>query len=122
MRSGFKTFALFSVALSIIGFVDLTPVQFGRVFSAVAEASEWSEGTLMVVNRPAHKEGPEESVGPAELRMDNGSIIPLDPKAKLRDAKGDSIELDRFTSPSKIRFKLEKGVVKEMVLIEALPR
>jgi hypothetical protein len=122
MRSGFKTSALFSVAVSIIGIINLTPVQFGKGFLAIAEVSEWSEGTLMVVNRPAHKEGQEESVGPAELRMDNGSIFPLDPKAKLKDAKGDSIELDRFTSPSKIRFLLEKGIVKEMVLIEALPR
>lgn len=122
MRSGFKIFALFSVVLSIIGLVNLTPVQFGRFPSVLAEVSEWSEGILTAVNRPAQNEGQKELVGPVEIRMDNGGIFPMDPKAKLKDARGHSIGLERFTSPSKIRFLLKKGIVKELVLIEALPR
>ena len=122
MRCEFKAVMLSGLILTLIGVVDLTPGQLGKSLSTVAEASEWSEGIVKAVNGLPAGEGQEKGVEPVTIKLDDGRILPLDPKARITDTRGNPIPLESFISPSKIRFLLEKGVVKEMVLIEALPR
>ena len=123
MRSAFKAFVLSGLVLTLVGFWGIAPVQLGRSFSTVAEASEWSQPVLIqVIGFQMKDEDQGEIVGPVKIELENGESFPLDPKAKFKNAKGDSISLSNFTDPSKVRFLLDKGVVKEMILIEALPR
>jgi hypothetical protein len=121
MRQTFKVVMVTGLVLILVGFVALAPVQLGKSFYGVAEASEWSDTVLIQVTG-LPQGGEEKAIGPIEIELDNGTIFPLDPRVKLKDTKGQPVSLEQFTSPSKVRFILEKGVVKEMVLIEALPR
>lgn len=123
MNREFKAAILSGLVLTLIGFMDLTPVQLGKSlsFSTVAEASEWSEGILRAVYRLHAEEGQAGAIGPIEIRLDDGSF-PMNPKARIRDIRGIPISLEELIVPCKIRFILEKGVIKEMVFIEALPR
>jgi hypothetical protein len=124
MRHAFKVVIVTGLVLTLAGFVALAPVQVGEFFSGVANASEASEWSAPVLIRVIglSQGGEEKAIGPIEIELENGTVFPLDPRVKLKDAKGEPVSLEQFTSPSKVRFILEKGVVKEMVLIEALPR
>jgi len=123
MKSLFKAFVHFGLALSIIVLAGLTPVQLGISSLAMAETSDWSQPVLLRVDGVHFKPGQDEIVGPIEIvLLKDGTTFPVDPLGKFKDKNGDPISLTSFTSPSKVRFRLEKGVVKEMVLIEALPR
>jgi hypothetical protein len=122
MRHAFKVVMVTGLVLSLAGFMELTPVQLGKYFSAVAEASEWSEGILAAVNGLSGKEGQAGAIGPIEIRLADGNSFTMDPKVRIRDTKGQPVLWEEITFPSKIRYLLDKGVVKEMVLIEALPR
>jgi hypothetical protein len=123
MRSAIKMFMLSGLALTLVGFMGLAPVQLGKPFFAVAQASEWSQPVLIrVIGFQMKDETQDEIVGPVEIEMEDGQSLPLDPRAKFKNEKGDPISLSSFTAPSKVRFLSDKGVVKEMILIEALPR
>jgi len=124
MRSALKAFILSGLTLSLIGLTGFSPVELGGKFSfAVAQASEWSQPVLIrVIGFQMKDEDQNENVGPVTIELEDGQSFPLDPRAKFKNEKGDSILLSSFTAPSKVRFLSDKGVVKEMVLIEALPR
>lgn len=122
MRREFKVAMRFGLVLTLVGFMDLTPVPFGRFSPVIAQASEWSEGILSEVHGLPGKEGREKAIGPIEIKLDDGNTFQMDPKAKIKDIRGIPISLERLIIPCKIRFIQEKGVVKEMVLIEVLPR
>jgi hypothetical protein len=123
MRSAFKRFIPSGLALTLVGILGLAPVQLGKSFSPIAEAAEWSQPVLIqVIGFQMKDEDQDGIVGPVTIELENGESFPLDPKAKFKNEKGDPISLVKFTAPSKVRFLLDKGVVKEMILIEALPR
>jgi len=110
------------LVLTLAGFMGFTPLRLGESLSMAAEVSEWSEGMLEQVLGLSEEEGHGESAGPIQIVLEDGTTLPLDPRVRIRDVQGNPISLMRFTSTSKIRFRLEKGIVKELVLIEALPR
>jgi hypothetical protein len=122
MRREFKTAMLSGLVITFIGFVGLAPVQLGKSFFTVAGAADWSEGILSKVHGLPGQEGQEGIRGPVEIELDNGSTLPVDPTTKIKDANGNPLSWERLLVPCKIRFVLEKGVVKEVVLIEVLPR
>jgi hypothetical protein len=122
MRCKFKMVMVAGFVLALVGSMNLTPIQRGESLSMAAEASEWSEGILKQVMGLSMKEGHDESNGLIEIGLRDGTILPLDPAVKIKDSQGNPISLEQFTFPSKIRFRLDKGVVKELVLIEAFPR
>lgn len=122
MRCRFKVVTVTGLVLTLVGSMNLTPVQLGESLSMAAETSEWSEGILKQVLRRSGKEGYSESGGLIEIGLRDGTILPLDPAVKIKDSQGNTISLEQFTFPSKIRFRLDKGVIRELVLIEAFPR
>ncbi len=122
MKREFKTAMLSGLVITLIGFVGLATVQLGKSFFTVAEAAEWSEGILSEVHGLSGKEGQEKAIGPIELGLDDGTIFPLAPNAKIKDIQGNTLSLGQLLVPCKIRYIQEKGVVKEVVLIEVLPR
>lgn len=122
MRHAFKVVMVAGLVLTLVAFVAPAPVQLGKFFSGIAEASEWSEGILAAVNGLPNKEGQAGTIGPIEIRLADGNSFPMDPKVRIRDTKGQPVLWEEITFPSKIRYLLDKGVVKEMVLIEVLPR
>jgi len=123
MRSAFKMLALSGLALSLVGLMGFSPVQLGKYSFAVAQASEWSQPVLVrVIGFQMKGEGTDEIGGNVKIELEDGQSFPLSQGAKFKNTEGDSISLSSFTAPSKVRFLLDKGVVKEMILIEALPR
>ena len=123
MRSAFKAFVLSGLALSLVGLMGFAPVQFGKSFFAVAQAAEWSQPVLIrVIGLQVRDVGADVIGGQVEIKLEDGQTFPLAPRAKFKNETGDPVSLSSFTAPSKVRFLLEKGVVIEMVLIEALPR
>ncbi|HET6466293.1 MAG TPA: hypothetical protein VFH55_11850 [Nitrospiria bacterium] len=123
MRSAFKAFIISGLALSLVGLTGFSPAQLGKPFFAVAQALEWSQPALIrVVGFQMKDENQDEITGQVKIELEDGQTFPVAPRAKFKNEKGDPIALSSFTAPSKVRFLLEKGVVIEMVLIEALPR
>ena len=123
MRSAFKMLALSGLALSLVGLMGFSPVQLGKYSFAVAQASEWSQPVLIWVKEVQSQDtGATEMGGQVEIELENGETLPLAPKAVLKNENGETVSLTNFTAPSKVRFLLDKGIVREMILIEALPR
>ncbi len=123
MRQRLIRVVLSGMIWSLIGMMNFLPAGPGKYSVEAAEPAQWSEGILHgVINSPLSEEGREKGVGPIMIEMENGSIFPMDPKARIKDLRNNPISLDQLTNPSKIRYLLDKGVVKELVLIEALPR
>jgi hypothetical protein len=122
MKSEFRNVLLFALILSWIGMVGLNPVQPGNSFLKIAAAAEWSEGILKEAVGMPGKGVRKNEKNPLEIRLLNGAIYPMDSEARIRNANGQSISWEGITYPSKIRFRLEKGTVQELVLIETLPR
>jgi len=122
MKSEFRAVLLFALILTLTGMVDLNPGRTGGPFVRIAAAAQWSEGILKeavgLPGKGVRKNGNRQ----VEIRLLNGDILPMDSEARIRNANGQAISWDRITFPSKIRYRLEKGFVQELVLIEALPR
>lgn len=87
-----------------------------------ASAAEWSEGILAEVKGTEALEGNNSNLSNIELMIEGGNIFRLDPKVKIKDLGGSPISLDMLAFPSKIRFQAEKGIIKEIILIEVSPR
>lgn len=123
MRSIMKRMIVFGLSLSLVGVMGLAPVQLGRLFSSIAQADQWSPPVLIQVVRIQRVEGNQNGVfGSFKIETEDGESFPLDPKATFKNDKGQPVLLSSFTAPSKVRLLLDKGTVKAMILIEALPR
>jgi hypothetical protein len=121
MRCKFKMVMVAGLVLTLVGLMNLTPLYLGESLSMAAEASKWSDEVL--IRLKGLPEGDhEKAIESVEIELEDGQSFPLAPNAKLKNTRNETVSLEQFTSPSKVRFVLEKGVVKEMVLIEALPR
>jgi hypothetical protein len=122
MKSEFRAILLFALILTVTGMVDLDPGQTGRSFLKIAAAAQWSEGILKEAVGLSGKSIRKNGNHQVEIRLLSGDILPVDSEARIRNANGQPISWDQITFPSKIRYRLQNGVVQELVLIEALPR
>lgn len=90
---------------------------------SVAVAGEWTEGTLSFVSGVSLGENgrsmPSSEIG---LLMKGGKMFAVDPKLKIVDRSGRPLTIDQVTVPSKVRFLADESVIKELKVLEALPR
>ncbi len=88
---------------------------------SVAFASEWTEGTLSFI-RGLGENGGATSSSQVELTMKGGHTFSLDPHLKIVDRSGHAITIDQVTAPSKVHFRADEGVIRELKVLENLPR
>ena len=86
-------------------------------------AGEWTEGTLKFV-QGLNQEGnarttPLSQIG---LMMKGGKTFTADPRLPVVDQSGRTTTIDRVVVPAKVRFRADGDVVKELKVVETLPR
>jgi len=122
MKSEFKAVLLSAVVLGLIGTIDLGNVHPGSSFLGLAEAAQWSEGILKEVVGLTDGHARRQENHGIEILLQDGGIYPVDSEVRIKTPGGQPVPWEKVTFPSKIRYRLEKGLVVEIVLIEALPR
>lgn len=110
-------------------FAGLMLDQSEKCAPPAAWAEEWSEGVLVeikgiesTVRRMTKGEKVRINMNKTEVVIDGKKTFKLDPNIDVKDTKGKAVPLDELLFPSKIRYMHEKGVIKEMILMEVSPR
>ena len=91
--------------------------------SSAAFAGEWTEGTLGFIHG-MNQEGNSRSapLAQVELMMKGGKTFTADPRLTIVDQSGHVTTIDRVSVPAKVRFRADGNVIRELKVVETLPR
>jgi len=102
------------------------PADLSLIGASVAVAADWTEGVLLEIKGLDHRgEGSNHSrlkLDTLELVMDKGPILKLDPNFKITGEGNEPMELEALPVQSRIRFRPQGGLVKEIILLDVLAR
>ncbi|MBI3606441.1 MAG: hypothetical protein HY207_00565 [Nitrospirae bacterium] len=99
----------------------LMAVALWASLGSVAFAGEWTEGTLSFIGGLGENGGATPS-SQIELTMKGGNTFTLDPQLKIVDRLGHAMTIGQLAAPSKVRFRADEGVIRELKVLENLPR
>ena len=125
MKMTMKRWTLFGVAVVFGVSMSAFSVLLSDVPLAEAAAAEWTDGTVLRVDRPKESGGQPaqtETQGDITMMMGNGETLLVPPTAKITDRAHTVIERDDLSAPSRVRFIADKGTVMELMVLEVLPR
>ncbi len=122
MRREMKVATLPGLMLILMGFLGtvLIQPQISR-----AQNSTWSDGILAEVKGAQLNQDQTNSLGlerPVEVLMEDGQVFVMGPDVKIRNKEGSTLSLNTLPVQSRVRYRAEDGVIKEIVLMEVLPR
>lgn len=102
------------------------PADLSPIGASVAVAADWTEGVLLEIKGLDRKgEGSNHSrlnFDTLELVMDKGPVLKLDPNLKITGEGNEPMGLEALPAQSRIRFRPQGGLVKEIILLDVLAR